>query len=63
MPNSWNTQVQKCAKAYNAKKNVRRGRPKGSKNKPKMVEEKVEVIEEVVKRGRGRPKGSKNKPK
>jgi hypothetical protein len=32
----------------------RRGRPPGSKNKPKV---------EAVKRGRGRPKGSKNKPK
>ena len=34
----------------------RRGRPKGSKNKPKAQAT-------TVKRGRGRPKGSKNKPK
>ena len=33
-----------------------RGRPKGSKNKPKTTTA-------VVKRGRGRPKGSKNKTK
>ena len=34
-----------------------RGRPKGSKNKPKAD------ICDMPKRGRGRPKGSKNKPK
>ena len=40
-----------------------RGRPKGSKNKPKETQETPtkEIIQE--KRPRGRPKGSKNKPK
>ena len=39
-----------------------RGRPKGSKNKPKTHESPTDqVIQE--KRPRGRPKGSKNKPK
>ena len=33
----------------------KRGRPKGSKNKPK--------VETKVPKKRGRPKGSKNKPK
>jgi hypothetical protein len=37
-----------------------RGRPKGSKNKPKPEHVPVEP---EIKRGRGRPKGSKNKPK
>jgi predicted SprT family Zn-dependent metalloprotease len=36
----------------------KRGRPKGSKNKPKVV-----TSYEQPKRKRGRPKGSKNKPK
>ena len=39
----------------------KRGRPKGSKNKPK-----AEIAEAALpegKRKRGRPKGSKNKPK
>jgi hypothetical protein len=36
----------------------RRGRPKGSKNKPKSASKAP-----AVKRGRGRPKGSKNRPK
>lgn len=37
----------------------KRGRPKGSKNKPKTTE----PTTVTPKRGRGRPKGSKNKPK
>ena len=37
-----------------------RGRPKGSKNKPKLD---IVAVEATEKRGRGRPKGSKNKPK
>ena len=36
----------------------RRGRPKGSKNKPKAT-----ITVSKPKRGRGRPKGSKNKVK
>ena len=36
-----------------------RGRPKGSKNKPKNEKTNIPII----KRGRGRPKGSKGKPK
>lgn len=36
----------------------RRGRPKGSKNKPKAT-----ITVSKPKRGRGRPKGSKNKAK
>ena len=39
----------------------KRGRPKGSPNKPK--ETPIEVPSETKKRGRGRPKGSPNKPK
>jgi hypothetical protein len=39
----------------------KRGRPKGSKNKPKTDSPTEDVP--VEKRGRGRPKGSKNKPK
>ena len=38
-----------------------RGRPKGSKNKPKVSTN--ATTENTPKRGRGRPKGSKNKPK
>ena len=38
-----------------------RGRPKGSKNKPKLSTD--TITENTPKRGRGRPKGSKNKPK
>lgn len=37
-----------------------RGRPPGSKNKPKVTS--IEVVA-VVKKGRGRPKGAKNKSK
>lgn len=42
------------------------GRPKGSKNKPKIEALTTETLvqeEASVKRGRGRPKGSKNRPK
>jgi hypothetical protein len=44
----------------------KRGRPKGSKNKPKFSNEGDETnpnYDTGVKRQRGRPKGSKNKPK
>ena len=42
-----------------------RGRPKGSKNKPKLVPASMSESQQQPpqKRGRGRPKGSKNKPK
>jgi hypothetical protein len=46
-----------------------RGRPKGSKNKlkvvspPKTGDDSVSELAVPIKRGRGRPKGSKNKPK
>ena len=45
-----------------------KGRPKGSKNKPKTSKVFVKIEEEenipfVGKRGKGRPKGSKNKIK
>ena len=40
-----------------------RGRPKGSKNKPKAASATTASKDQPVKRGRGRPKGSKNKPK
>ena len=40
----------------------KRGRPKGSKNKPKNTDT-VNTNDAKPKRGRGRPKGSKNKPK
>jgi hypothetical protein len=40
----------------------KRGRPKGSKNKP-QVPASVITSYEPTKRKRGRPKGSKNKPK
>jgi predicted SprT family Zn-dependent metalloprotease len=40
----------------------KRGRPKGSKNKPKAAVVPLSY-DEKPKRGRGRPKGSKNKPK
>lgn len=39
-----------------------RGRPPGSKNKPKDIVT-AEVGAVIVKKSRGRPKGSKNKPK
>ncbi len=44
---------------------VRRGRPKGSKNKPKLshTADAVKPAELQQVRRRGRPKGSKNKPK
>jgi hypothetical protein len=44
----------------------KRGRPKGSKNKPKIAAQSYDTtspVEQPVKRKRGRPKGSKNKPK
>ena len=40
-----------------------RGRPKGSKNKPKTEGIVLSFNPGGLKRGRGRPKGSKNKPK
>ena len=40
----------------------KRGRPKGSKNRPRQEEEATQVTT-TVKRKRGRPPGSKNKPK
>lgn len=40
-----------------------RGRPPGSKNKPKDNAVVAAPVEPEVKRGRGRPKGSKNKPR
>lgn len=50
---------------HNNKKDAaapRRGRPKGSKNKPKNIPVPTPPVE-VVRKKRGRPKGSKNKPK
>lgn len=41
----------------------KRGRPKGSKNKPKQVPTESQESAPSIKRKRGRPKGSKNKPK
>jgi hypothetical protein len=42
----------------------KRGRPKGSKNKPNVLAQSYEQEpQQLVKRGPGRPKGSKNKPK
>jgi hypothetical protein len=42
----------------------KRGRPKGSKNKPKVILTPIDTHSAVAeKRKRGRPKGSKNKPK
>ena len=41
----------------------KRGRPKGSKNKPKQVPTESQESAPPIKRKRGRPKGSKNKPK
>jgi hypothetical protein len=41
----------------------RPGRPKGSKNKPKVLQSYEQQPQPVIKRKPGRPKGSKNKPK
>ena len=43
---------------------IRRGRPKGSKNKPK-ISQTIEIVKPVTIQQvkRGRPKGAKNKPK
>jgi len=40
-----------------------RGRPKGSKNKTKIIPTEQTTQEPLIKRGRGRPKGSKGKQK
>lgn len=41
----------------------KRGRPKGSKNRPRQEKEAVQATTSTEKRKRGRPPGSKNKPK
>ena len=57
MPNAWNTMVQKCAAEYRRKKNVKRGRPVGSKNKPK---ETAPAPSNQVAKRRGRPPKPRN---